>query len=62
MTKRAFQIRQDRIEAGRCPRCNRPVQSWPLQRPDNCGNKYNTVCLRHWHDIRTAEARLKVNK
>lgn len=59
MSRKEYDRRQARIAAGRCPRCDKPVNPWPLQRPDNCGNGAFT-CLRHWPDIRAAEARLTV--
>jgi hypothetical protein len=59
MTAREYRKRQERIAAGRCPRCNKPVQTWPLRRPDNCGLGAH-VCLRAWEDILAAEARIVV--
>ena len=59
MTAKAFAIRQQRIREGRCPRCNEPVDTWPLRRPDNCGLSVNT-CMRAWPDIIDAERRITV--
>jgi len=59
MTAKAYAARQQRIREGRCPRCNKPVDTWPLRRPDNCGPA-RTVCYRAWPDIIDAERRLTV--
>lgn len=61
MTRKELGKRQARIAAGRCPRCNRPVDPWPLKRPDNCGPGTET-CMRGWPDIIAAEKLLKVTQ
>ncbi len=62
MTRAAFDRRQARIRAGRCPRCDKPVKPWPLLRPDVCWGPNAAVCGRHWPDIHAAEARLTVKE
>lgn len=61
MTRRQYQSRQQRIREGRCPRCNKPVDTWPIRRPDNCGLSLNT-CMRSWRDIVMAEERITVKE
>jgi hypothetical protein len=34
------------IEIERCPRCNRPLGTWPLQRPNTCSPKDWVYCIR----------------
>jgi len=62
MTARAYATRQQRIAAGCCPRCGKPVSPWPLHRADVCHVHGAAVCPRHWPDIHAAEARIIVNK
>lgn len=60
MTQKQYQRRQARIAAGKCPRCNRPVDPWPLVRADVCSPASWVYCIRHWRDIRRAETQLTV--
>lgn len=60
MTRAAYARRQALIEAGRCPRCGRPVRPWPLRRPDLCWTPGADACPRHWPDILATEKRLTV--
>jgi hypothetical protein len=61
MSRKEFTKRQARIAAGLCPRCGKPVDTWPLVRPDNCGGGVFT-CLRAWSDIIKAESRIVVKE
>jgi hypothetical protein len=60
MTRQRLVLRQQRIDAGRCPRCNKPVHEWPLQRADVCHMPGAVSCARLWSNIYKAELRLKV--
>lgn len=33
-----------------CDRCGRPVDPWPLQRPDNCGMGIG-ICIRGFREV-----------
>mgnify|MGYP001610156744 CR=1 FL=1 len=58
MTVRQYRNRRLLIALGRCPRCTKPVDPWPLKRPDVCAGL--RVCIRQWSNIYAAEARLVV--
>lgn len=61
MSRQQFAKRQALIAAGKCPRCAKPIDPWPLKRADVCHTIGSVVCPRHWPDILAAEARLRVS-
>ena len=58
MTARAIAIRRARITIGHCPRCDQPVNPWPLRRADVCHAPGAFTCPRQWRNILAAETKL----